>query len=301
MNIIFFIPFYNNSHFINIQIKSFNKYLKNCNWKICIIDDSTENTHNVLTNSKENIYDMCLQHSDKIIYHKFNQNLHKSINVTDKHCTILNYVVQNMSQQYNEYDYMCLFDADMCFIEDFDVYKELENYDIIGPKRIQWLSNVQLSDSPIFEYIYVHNCFFNLKTITNLHTMNLNRIPNTTCDTGSMIFEFLNNNQYTIKFLNFSAGAERIKDLYNFEFFWNFKIIHFVTGSIWDNASFNTPNYPYSYQDKFNKLCEIVESGLNETQKNIIQKTYNELWIPNSNRFVGRIATYDDFVQYMKR
>lgn len=300
MNIIFFIPFYNNSHFINIQIKSFDTYLKNCNWKICIIDDSTENTNNVLTNLKENIYDICLPHSDKIIYHKFNQNLHKSMNVTDKHCTILNYVVQNMSQQYNEYDYMCLFDADMCFIEDFDVYKELENYDIIGPKRIQWLSNVQISDSPIFEYIFVHNCFFNLKTITNLHTMNLNRIPNTTCDTGSMIFEFLNNNQYRIKFITFSAGAERIKDLYNFEFFWNFKIIHFLTGTMWDNASFNTPQYPYSYMDKLNKLYEIVESGLNETQKNIIQKTYHDVWIPNSNQFVGRIATYDDFLQYTK-
>ena len=41
---------------------------------------------------------------------------------------------------------MSLFDADMCFIEDFDVLKELENYDIVSPKRIQWLSNVDIND-----------------------------------------------------------------------------------------------------------------------------------------------------------
>ena len=300
MNIIFFIPYYNNSHFIDLQIKSFKKYLKNCNWKICIIDDSNNETVNVLTNTTENIFGKCIEYKDDIIYHKFNQSLHKSSNAVDRHCTILTYIIQTLSKEYSScYDYLCLFDADMCFIEDFDTNIELENYDIIGPKRIQWLSNIQMSESPIFDYIFVHNCFFNLKTIDNLHTMNLNRIPNTTCDTGSMIIEFLYNNpQYKIKFINFSGGAERIFDFYSFEFFWNFKIIHFLTGTMWDKYSFNSDMYPYSYQEKLNIMNNIVDRGLNDLEKDIIKNTYLNIWYPNSKKFEGQIATKEDFIKY---
>jgi hypothetical protein len=300
MNIIFFIPYYNNSHFIELQIRSFRKYLKKCNWKVCIIDDSNNDTLNVLSNTKENIFNECLKYPSEIIYHKFDQNIHQSSNATDKHCTILNYIVQKLSAKYNdEYDYMCLFDADMCFIEEFDANLELENYDIIGPKRIQWLSNVQLSNAPIFDYIFVHNCFFNLKTITNLNTMNLSRIPSTTCDTGSMIVEFFYNNpNYKIKFMNFSAGAERISEFYNFEFFWNKKIIHFLTSTMWDNQQYNTNRYPYTYTEKLNKMSEIVDRGLNDTEKEIINKTYETLWIPNSRNFIGTKAIKNDFIHY---
>ena len=165
MNIIFFIPYFNNSHFIDIQIKSFKKYLKNCNWKLCVIDDSNENTINVLSNIKENIENVCKNHKDDVIYTKFNQNQHTTNNVTDRHCNILNFTIKNLSQYFkHNFDYMCLLDADMCFIEIFDTKEELSGYDIIAPKRIQWLSNIQISNSPIFEYIWVHNCFFNLKT-----------------------------------------------------------------------------------------------------------------------------------------
>ena len=92
MNIIFFVPYFNNSHFIDIQIKSFKKYLKNCNWKLCVIDDSNESTTNVITNVKENIQQICSNYKDDIIYYKFNQGLHKSRNTTDKHCNILNFI-----------------------------------------------------------------------------------------------------------------------------------------------------------------------------------------------------------------
>lgn len=300
MNIIFFIPYYNNSHFIEIQIKSFKKYLKNCNWKICVIDDSNDTTINFLSKQKENIYDICVKHSDVLIYHKFNQALHSYTDATNKHCTILNYIVQQMASEYvNSYDYMCLFDADMAFIEDFDVNEELKGYDIIGPKRIQWLSNVQISPTPIFEYIFVHNCFFNLKTITNLNTMKLNRIPNTTCDTGSMIIEFFHNNpQYKIKFIKFSTGAERIENLYNFEFFWNNKIIHFLGSTNWENITFNTDKHPYLYMDKYNKMNDIVENGLNNSEKEIIENTYINKWNPFGQRFKGEIATKNDLIRY---
>jgi hypothetical protein len=298
MNIIFFIPYYNNSHFIDIQIKSFRKYLKNCEWKICIIDDSNDSTINILSNVKEDIYHKCMLYPDELIYYKFDQTLHKVNSGVNKHCDILTHVVQSLSQQYRtEYDYLCLFDADMVFIEDFDVLQELEDYDIISPKRIQWLSNIQISNSPIFDYIFVHNCFFNLKTITNLNSMNLNTIPNTTCDTGSMIVEFLYNNpHYKIKYLNLSVGHEAIPELYDFEFFWNFKILHFRVGSVWDGILNRYNNF--TYNSKFLKFCEIATNGLNETEKEIVDNTYKTHWNILHKKFTGIHATKQDLIKY---
>ena len=298
MNIIFFVPYFNNSHFIDIQIKSFKKYLKNCNWKLCVIDDSNESTTNVITNVKENIQQICSNYKYDIIYYKFNQGLHKSRNTTDKHCNILNFTIKNLSQYFkNDFDFMCLFDADMCFIEDFDVKEELSGYDIVAPKRIQWLSNIQVSDSPIFEYVWVHNCFFNLKTITNIQDINLNRIPNTTTDTGSMIIEFLHNNpHYKIRYLNLSAGFELIPKLYNFEFFWNRKIIHFGSGSLWGGEG---DRYKFiSYGDTFNMFCKITENGLTNEQKEIIEETYSEKWYKNLKRFTGIQYKREDLLRY---
>jgi hypothetical protein len=192
---------------------------------------------------------------------------------------------------------MSLFDADMCFIEDFDVLKELENYDIVSPKRIQWLSNVDINDLTIIEYIWAHCCFFNLKTITNINEINLHSIPNTNCDTGSMIVEFLfNNPHYRIKYLNLSAGFEQIPDLYNVEFFWNFKVIHFCSGSMWYKllTGYNINDV----QLRFEKFTNLVEKGLDENDMAIINKAYDEKWTNNLKRFTGIYATKDDLIRY---
>lgn len=298
MDIVICVPYFNNSHFIDIQIKSFKKYLKNCNWKLFVIDDSNENTKNVLSNMKENIQEVCSKYKDDVIYAKFNQKLHNSNNSIVKHCDILNSVVKFLSQSFKyHYDYVCLFDADMCFIEDFDAKEELSGYDIVGPKRIQWLSNIQISNSPIFEYLWVHNCFFNLKTITNIQDINFNTIKNTTADTGSMIIEFLYNNpHYKIRFLNFSSGFERIPNLYNFEFFWNKKIIHFCSGTLW--AGEQNRFLHISYKDTFNEFCKITENGLTDEQKEIIEKTYSEKWYEFHKKFVGVKCTKQDLIKY---
>jgi hypothetical protein len=298
MKIVFCIPYYNNSHFLDIQILSFKKYLKNCDWKLCVIDDSTPVTTNVLSRTRENVKEACSKFSENIIYYKFDQNLHKSNNPTDKHCNILTFIIRNLSQYFKDnFDYICLLDADMCFIEDFDANIELSGYDIIAPKRIQWLSNIQISDSPIFEYLWLHNCFFNLKTITNIQDIDLNRIKNTTTDTGSMIIEFLHNNpHYKIKFLNFSSGNEIIPNLYSFEFFWNRKIIHFCSATLW--GGYTDRYLVTSYNDTFNIFCSIVNNGLTDTQKEIIEKRYSEKWYEFHKKFVGRKYTKEDLLSY---
>jgi hypothetical protein len=298
MNLLFVCPYYNNSHFIKIQIYSLRKYLINCNWKLLIIDDSKDNTINLITNKKENIFEECIKFPDEIIYHKFLQNLHSSNNTTIRHCTILNYIIQKLSVNYkNDFDYLVLFDADMCFINIFDPIIEISNYDIIGPKRTQWLSNIQISESPIFHFFWVHCCFFNLKTITNIQEINFNQIPNTTTDTGSMMLEFLYNNpQYKLKYLNFSSGNEYIKELNYFEFFHNNNIIHFGSSSLWniDNSKYIN----YNYSEIVDKFFNLIKNGLTNSDKLIIKKNYEEIWFPKHKLFIGKLYTIDDLKQY---
>ena len=275
MKLLIVSPYYNNSHFMEIQLLSFKKYLKSCSWKLLVLDDSNKNTMNVLTKTKENIKTECDKY-EEVIYHKFPQKLHTSSNNTQRHIDVLNYMIKNITQIYKEdYDYLLSFDTDMCFIQEVDLKKEVAGYDIIGPKRVQWLSNKQASNSPYYTLFWIHCCYFNLKTIKNITDIKFNCIKNTTTDTGAMMVEFLYNNpQYKLKYLQFTTGAEWIKGIYNFEFYNDNKFIHYGTGTLWytDNNKYKN----LSYKQCFNKFKELVINGLTNEQKKIINKEYEE-------------------------
>ena len=301
MNILIVSPYFNNSHFIEIQLNSFRKYLHNCEWKLLVIDDSNPYTFNALTNQRENILNECNKFKNEVIYHKFPEEIHiknNSNGATLRHCDVLNYIVKNISSNFKEnYDYMFIVDADLCFIDNYDPMIELLNYDIIGPKRIQWLSKKQIDDAPLFEYLWLTSCFFNLKTITNLPEMNLNQIPNTTTDTGAMMLEFLHNNpQYKIKYMQFSTGNEYIEKIHFFEFFDNNRIIHFGSGSLWHTAEFKYKNQTYA--DKIEQFKFLVNNGLTEEDKLNIKIKYEEKWLPFQTLFFGKKYTEDDLRKY---
>lgn len=294
MNILFVSPYHNNSHFISVQINSFKKYLKNCSWKLLVLDDSLENSKNIITNELEDIKTECLKYEDYCIYHKVPQDIHTSQDGPYRHRAVLNYMIQTIPQVYkDEFEYMASFDADMCLVKEFDVEKELLNYDIIAPKRIQWLGQIQLCDNfPIFEYIWVHCCFFNLKTIENINEIKLNGIPNTSADTGSMIIEFLwNNPKYKIKYLNFLSGSEYISSLFNFEFFYNNTFIHFVTGSNWQIFNSN-------YNEKFTFYKQLIERGLSIEDENKIENENISKWYPQRELMKGRLVNKQDLLNY---
>jgi hypothetical protein len=301
MKILIISPYFNNSHFIEIQINSFRKYLHNCEWNLLVVDDSNPDTLNTLTNQRENILNECNKFKDEVIYHKFPEEIHirnNSYSATLRHCDLLNYIVKNLVNTIKDnYDYMFIVDADMCFIDNYDPTIELTKYDIIGPKRIQWLSNKQMDDSPLFDFLWVNCCFFNLKTITNISEMNLSQIPNTTTDTGSMILEFLHNNpQYKIKYMPFSSGNEYIEKINFFEFFDNNRIVHFGSGSLWTKAQFKYKNQTYA--DKVEKFKFLVNNGLNEEDKLNIKRDYETKWLPFQELSVGKKYTEDDLRRF---
>jgi hypothetical protein len=284
-------PYYNNSHFIDLQILSFRKHLKNCEWKFVVVDDSNENTINIISNEKENIKKKCDEFPKEIDYIKYNNpNKNKPTNL--KHRDVLNYIIRDISKKYkNDYDYILSLDADMCFVKDFYCNSELEGYDIIGPKRIQSLNNHQLCEGClIFDYFWVHLCFFNLKTINNFDTISLDYIPNTNCDTGSMLLEFLANNpQYKLRYLSFSDG-KALDGFYGFESFLNNTILHFYTGSLWisDKSS--------KYIELFNIYKNKVTNGLTNADEQKIEEEKIKYVYPGYIKFFERKkACRDDF------
>jgi hypothetical protein len=303
INIIIVSPYYNNSHFIDAQILSFSKYLKNCNWKLLVIDDSNDTTHNIITNEKENIKEACAKYPDRIIYHKYDQSLHlKDICVSQKHRNILNYMFRELAPKLKEeYDYLASFDADMCLIKNYDAEVELSGYDIISPKRTQWLWHYQMADDyynyPIFDYPFLHCCFFNLNTITNIHEIDTNAINYTTCDTGSMIVKFfLNNPEYKIKYYSSSCGGEYLSSMNYFEFYNNNTFIHYGTGTLWYNRS----EICNTYSEKYNAFMKLIESGLTSEDDNIINtdrlSTYSKFYIYVKN---SRYATEEELRRYV--
>lgn len=294
MKVLFIAPYYNNSHFIRVQIKSFTKYLKGCEWKLLVLDDSKPDTLNILTNKLENIEEECKKYPQQVIYHKY--PLHHPIDKgVERHRDVLTYLFKTITPLYkDEYDYLASFDADMCFIKEFDVEKELTGYDIIGPKRIQSLGMIQLDPkAPLFTYFFVHCCFFNMKL--DLHTMSMDGIPNTSTDTGAMMVQFMRKHpNMKLKFYEFSSGCEGIPAMNGFEFFNRNTFFHFKCGSRWAAS-----HRPYSYQEDIDKFNEYLDNGLTlEDEEKIEEERIRKYYSKYIRFFEGKFATEEDFRRF---
>jgi hypothetical protein len=297
------VPYYNNSHFIPLQIYSCQKYLKNCNWKLLVLDDSNDTTVNVLTHEKEDIQSVCKKYAEDCIYFKIPQTLHKaSDSAWIRHRDICTYLMSTVAPTYAAtFDYLMIFDADMCFIDTFDFPEIVDNCDIIAPRRKQWLGDNQCSTQfKVFDFFWTHCCFLNLKRITNIHELDMGAVPRTSCDTGSMIYRFMiDNPQYKLKFHEFSTGNELIEPL-NFEFLYNNRIIHFGSGTLWNPDDKHMMGDKYKY--KMDRFIQTVHTGLTETDREHIAKQNTDIWYPNRKyqlEHPSQYCTPDEFRQFL--
>ena len=295
MKVLFVCPYYNNSHFIPIQIRSFEKYLKGCDWKILVVDDSKPDTMNLLTNELENVEEECKKYADKVIYHKYPLK-HAIDTGLERHRAVLTYIFNYIPLEYkDEFDYLASFDADMCFIKEFDAHKELEGYDIIGPKRIQSLGNNQLDPKfAVFTYFFVHCCFFRLQ-MENLHTMLMGAIPNTTTDTGAMMIKYMRKYpNLRLKYYEFSSGAEGLPAVNGFEFLNRNVFFHFKCGSRWVKM-----HRAYSYKEDIDIFKQYIENGLTPEDEERIEEERIKKFYSKYIRFLEpRKATEEDYKKF---
>ena len=299
MSLLIVAPYYNNSHFIPLQMLSFDKYIKDVTWKLLVLDDSTDTTVNCLTGKKEDIQSVCYSDS-RILYEKIPSAIHRgSRDGPTRHRNILNYFYKLLLTKYkSSFEKLLFFDADMCFTRDVYVTDLMDGCAIAAPRRKQWLGMQQCSPLfKVFDYLWVHCIFFDLKKVTNLEIIDMSAVPRTTCDSGSMIKKFMiDNPSYTVKYHTFSTGNELIEGI-DCEFFYDNQLIHFGSGSRWDDGASTA-----LYISKFNNFKRIVTEGLSAADEELIRISNEKTWKPKQTYQLNHPSKYctdDEFMRFI--
>jgi len=297
-NTLFIATYFNNSHFIEFQIKSFQTFVKD-EYDFVVIDDSADGTVSILSNgsARDDIKNECQKYGVRHIpvpqiVHNFladgglvindapDINLHHP---TERHQACLRWLFNNYKQLgFDEYKTLVLLDADMFFKKPINISEYMENYDMMGSGREQIINIASLDyerqnrvsqevknlDGQKLEFFTLCLLFINMQTVLNLDTID-NRSFRVITDTGGRTKCFVENNpQYKFLFLKDWNSAE-----YRVDFFSKDgpravdgsenspEIIHYRGGSNWD------------YQDK-DYYCEKLYR--------MFKKYIPELDIPSS-------------------
>lgn len=293
-------PYYNNSHFLPLQVHSFDKHIKDMDWRLLVLDDSTESTLNALTNQKETLPEMCKIHP-KILYEKIPAAIHKGGNGVQRHQNIINFFFGSLLAKYKEdYSVLLFFDADMVFTADVFFERLLDGCEIAGPRRKQWLGVRQCaSEFKAFYFLFVHCILFDLTKITNLETIDMSSVPRSTCDTGSMIKKFIiDNPTYKVKYHEFSTGCESIDGIGS-EFFYDKLVMHFGSGSLWSGATASK-----EYERRFAIFSRITYTDLLPSDKLLIDRCREAKWLKKQNDHIHHPSAYcsdQEFLDFVRR
>ena len=302
-NALIFSFYHNNPHFINLQYKSFQKYIQD-EWEFAVIDDSTPNTQSLLSGRKagEEIAEECQKYGIRHIVapqsiHAFKDqggiinredslgNVHHP---TERHQALLRWTLDNHKNLgFDQYKTLVLFDADMFVKQPLNISEFMEDYDMIGSHRPQVITTSHLEPHLISDDIrQVENkkidfftlclLFVNMQTVKNLETFD-NRSYLRISDTGGKSHKFIENNpQYKYLFL----GDMNSQD-YRTDFFFkkekpysidSAEIIHYRAGSNWSNETI-----PY-YRAKLNIMLKrfLPDFATDETIPNDVVSANKE-------------------------
>ena len=222
-------PYYNNPHFIEYQINSFNKKIKEP-YDFIILNDSRKDTKCLVKdcNADMEIKKECERFNIKEI--KVNPEIHKGIDVvTGKpkrggasmhHGRVLNWFITNILTEdyYNKYKTMLIIDADVFILKKISIDNVLKNYSMCSPR-------------PIINHKYIFPdvgfLLINMEIIPYKHMREMNFLIHKTIyknskrfifDTGSNLFLFLDKYpQYknNMKFLKGKLREDKCPGLYH--------------------------------------------------------------------------------------
>jgi hypothetical protein len=267
-NTVFVSTYHNNPHFIELQAKSFKKFVED-DYDFAVLDDSEDNTRAILSGglSRPEIISECAKHGVRHI--SVPQSIHAyyskggyvpdenptTEHPTERHQALIRWLFRNYrSMGLDQYKTLALFDADAFFKKNVNMSNYM-THDIIGtwreqnivlplgkfpdnlfPEKVRKLSGVNI------EFFTLCMMFINLEHVTNLETMDIGSWPWT--DTGSKTYFFMkDNSQYSYAYLYDKHNPEYRIDLLskNKEANENdAEIIHYRGGSNW---SYESPEY----------------------------------------------------------
>lgn len=269
-NTLFIATYFNNPHFIDLQVKSFKKFVQD-EYDFAVIDDSDANTVSLLSGQRasDEIRNECSKYGVRHI--AVPQSVHAPISQgglvpldnefagihhpTVRHQAVLRWIFDNhRSLGFDQYQTLVLLDADMFFKQPVNMKQYMEDYDMMGSWRDLLITQEHLalnSSDEVrnmlgtkFKHFTLCLLLINMQTVKNLETFNNASFARVT-DTGGKTKYFIEgNHQYKFNFMKDFNSQE-----YRLDFFSKTttiqdeaEIIHYRGGSNWD---YQTKDYYY--------------------------------------------------------
>jgi glycosyltransferase involved in cell wall biosynthesis len=167
---------YNRPDFIEIQYKTFKKFLFDEYEFIVFNDASDEHMRSAIEQMCQKLEIPCI---------RIPQEIHDPIyNASDRNCKGVQYSLNLLGYTHN--DILALIDSDMFLIKEFSIREYMKDYDLAGLHQIRGHVN----------YLWIGLVFLNMATMPNKTTINFNcgLIDNTRVDSGGFTYYYLRDN-----------------------------------------------------------------------------------------------------------
>jgi hypothetical protein len=275
-NTVFISTYYNNPHFIELQKKIYNHFIDD-DFDFVVINDAGKDTKSLISGelSEKEIKNECS--NQKIRHVRVPQDVHATISngglvpdgfpvdhPTERHRACFHWILKNIKNLgFNEYKNMVIIESDIFPTKKINISNYMENYDIIGPGKINfsltrkfsqdqyWPKEIDHLNEINIKFFCMYMFFVNLKTVRNIDEIDIGGFAGT--DTGGKTFFFMENNpNYRYLILNIGNNRDYQVDLFSKGIASddNSEFVHYRAGSNWDLQSIEY------YQEKINRMIK---------------------------------------------
>ena len=145
--------YFNNSHFIELQQKTFQKFIQD-DFDFAVIDDAADHTQSLLSNTSARLDTINECRRLNIRYIEVPQSVHNFVDLgglvrrddphinlnhpTERHQAVLRFLLNNYKKLgFDQYKTLIMTDADMFFKKPINISEYMEDYDMLGSWREQ--------------------------------------------------------------------------------------------------------------------------------------------------------------------
>lgn len=239
--ILLFTYSYNRPDFIEIQHKTFKKFLLD-EYEFIVFNDATDQ------NLYNQINQICTQNNIRCI--PIPQEIHDPIyNPSLRNCAVVNYSLKALGFEHD--DIIALFDSDLFLIKEFSIREYLKGFDLAGQDQIR-------GD---IHYLWIGLVFLNMATMPNKNTIDFGCgfIGNTNTDAGGFTHHYIKNNL-----------TARVRYFDNVVY-----LTDFTCTECKNNGQICTHNFDFMRKYKFsNPLCSLAFNSRNSISEIYLNNTF---------------------------
>ena|SRR6185436_4227064 len=259
--------YYNNPHFITVQLAAFEKYLRE-DFKLYVFNDAEDDTHSILHPDRLARADLMNEAKNLGVEHVLvPQSIHAPVSdgglvphglpanhPTERHRATLHWILSCQQELFDQHEFIIIMESDAFPCRPIYPYKMLGRadepipVDIIATMRLShkvtyskeqlWPVELRGVQECVLDFFTMYFFMFRTSTVRNLDTLNIGGFAAT--DTGGMSHFFIQNNFPRYRILNMPISGDRDKQL---DFFYlnqgdtEPSFVHYRGGTNWDRQS----------------------------------------------------------------